>query len=333
VSGEQLVARASSAARSITGWVNRIIATVFVSAVTACVSIGGVHPTLGDTGKSPEESLLIQQSEAEEQAMEEQGLLYEDGELAHYLTRLARSLQPPEAREGMTFRVRVIKDSSENALSFPDGSLYLTTGMLARLENEAQLAIVLAHEMTHCSHKHALRVLQHCKAELSAKSNVHEPRQGGQAAHSPHWGTSGPAIAAYLEELEMEADRGGFQLVLKAGYDPAEGVKLIERQQRDLGEEEVGRPPVRNCSDILRSGEKTGRISLTIWLTPKPEVLPIERSISPRCNGSCWRMPSWMREGEGSPWPSVRWRITWPLDQTTKGHTIFSARSIGSGGL
>jgi tetratricopeptide (TPR) repeat protein len=53
------------------------------------------------------------------------------------------------------------------------------------------------------------------------------------------WGTSAPAVEAYLEELEMEADREGFQLVLKAGYDIIEGVRLIERQERDLGEEEL----------------------------------------------------------------------------------------------
>jgi predicted Zn-dependent protease len=282
------VARASSGARSKTGWVNRIIATVFVSSVTACVSIGGVHPTLGDTGKSREESLLLQQSQAQEQAIEEQGLLYDDGELAHYLTRLARSLQPPEARKGMAFRVKVIKDSSANAFSFPDGGLYLTTGMLARLENEAQLAIVLGHEMTHCTNKDALRTLKYSKPELFAKGSLREPGQGGQVPGALQWDTAVPTtIEAYLEELEMEADRGGFQLVLQAGYDPAEGVKLIERQQRDLGEEEVGETTRsglhrhlekreknwQNLLDHLAHTESRGATNRVIYLTQVQQVM------------------------------------------------------------
>ncbi len=229
----------SSGARSITRRVIAITGAFFVSSLTACVSGGGPHPALGDTGRKVEEGVLLQRSEAQQRAMEEQGLIYDDKDLEDYLTQLTRSLQPPEARKGTGFRVRVIKDTSADALSFPDGGLYVTTGMLARLENEAQLAILLAHEMTHCSQGHALRALRYSRGELSAERKPHESGQGGQIPGVLQWGTSAPAMEAYLQELELEADRVGVQLVLKAGYDPAEGTKLIERQQRDLGEEDL----------------------------------------------------------------------------------------------
>jgi tetratricopeptide (TPR) repeat protein len=233
------VGRVCSGARSITGWVNRIIVAIFVSSLTACVSVGSLPSTLGDTGRTAEEWLLLQRAGAQQRAMEEQGLIYDDEEFEHYLTQLVHSLQGPDVHKGMAFRVRVIRDTSPNALSFPDGGLYLTTGMLARLDNEAQLAILLAHEMAHCSQGHALRALRYCREALSTGSKLHGPGRGGQIPGAPQWGTSTPAVEAYLDGLEMEADRVGFQSVLKAGYDPAEGMKLFEDQQRDLGEDEL----------------------------------------------------------------------------------------------
>jgi predicted Zn-dependent protease len=229
----------SSGARPITRRAIAISGALFVLSLTACVSVGGPYPPPADAGRKVEERVLLERSEAQQRAMHEQGLIYDDEDLEHYLTQLAGSLRPPEVGKGTSFRVRVIKDTSADALSFPDGGLYLTTGMLARLENEAQVAILLAHEITHCSQEHALRALWYSRGELSAARELHESGRGGQIPGVLQWGPSAPAMEAYLEELELEADRGGFQLVLEAGYDVAEAVKLIERQQRDLGEEDL----------------------------------------------------------------------------------------------
>ena len=54
-------------------------------------------------------------------------------------------------------KIVVIKDPYLNAFAFPNGVIYIHTGMLARMDNEAQLAALLAHEMSHCIHRHTLR--------------------------------------------------------------------------------------------------------------------------------------------------------------------------------
>jgi predicted Zn-dependent protease len=248
-----------------------ITGAFLVLSLTACVSVGGPYPSPVDAGRKVEEWVLLQRSEAQQRAMDEQGLIYDDEDLEHYLTRLARSLQPPEVGKETVFRVRVIKDTSADALSFPDGGLYLTTGMLARLENEAQLAILLAHEMTHCSQEHALRALTYSRGELPAARELHESGHGGQVLGVLQWGPSAPAMEAYLEELELEADRLGFQLVLKAGYDVAEAVKLFERQQSELGEEdleEASRSALRRHLEKRRQGWQNS-LRRSAWTEPQ----------------------------------------------------------------
>jgi tetratricopeptide (TPR) repeat protein len=207
-----------------------VIAAFFIFSFLACVPAGSFHYTRVQTGYEEEERLLLQRSEAEQRLIEEQWPVYEDEQLEHYLTELARSLQPPEVLARIPFRVTVLRDISPDALSFPDGRLYLTTGMVAQLENEAQLAILLAHEMTHCIHRHALRALRHVKEGALGRGGLSE------AESALSWHNALPPLETYLGELESEADTVGLQLVVRAGYDAAEGWKLLERQQRALEE-------------------------------------------------------------------------------------------------
>jgi len=206
------------------------IAALFIFSLLACVPARSVHFTKVEMGCEEEERLLLQRSEAEQRLIEEQRSVYEDEQLEHYLTELARSLQPPEVLARISFRVTVLRDRSADALSFPDGRIYLTTGMVAQLENEAQLAILLTHEMTHCTHRHALRALRHVKEGAVRRKGL------SGAASALSWQNALPSLETYLDELESEADTVALQLVVRAGYDGAEGGKLLEWQQRDLEE-------------------------------------------------------------------------------------------------
>src|SRR6185503_18707656 len=86
-----------------------------------------------------------------------------DSRLEAYLDRVADRLSPPgpatgpEAPSPIHYRVRVIADPSLNAFAYPHGSIYLHSGLLARLDGEDELATVLGHEMTHVDGRHMLR--------------------------------------------------------------------------------------------------------------------------------------------------------------------------------
>jgi predicted Zn-dependent protease len=118
-------------------------------------------PLATDNSGVDDEKRLWQRSEDEQEVLTQSGLIYRDDQLDDYLNQVARKLQPPEILEHIPFRIMVIKSPYLNAFAFPNGVIYIHTGILARMDNEAQLAALLGHEMTHCTHRHALKTLRH----------------------------------------------------------------------------------------------------------------------------------------------------------------------------
>jgi predicted Zn-dependent protease len=105
-----------------------------------------------------DEREIWEQSEAEQQKLNRRGRLYQDILLEEYINEIARRMTPPELEEqGVPIRVKILRDPSLNAFAYPNGVLYIHTGLLARVENEAQLASVLGHEMTHVINRDAIR--------------------------------------------------------------------------------------------------------------------------------------------------------------------------------
>jgi len=115
------------------------------------------------------------------------------------------------------FRIRLIRDPHLEAFALPDGTIYIHTGILARLDNEAQLAALLAHEMSHCLHGHSLK-----------------------------------ATPGRMRALEMEADLAGFELMTKADYDPVGALRLFEHLADELQSEEYTEPLLGGTHPKLR---------------------------------------------------------------------------------
>ena len=85
---------------------------------------------------------------------------YSDSLVQGYVSSLGQSLVPPDYPASTTCSFRGVQDIYPNASALPDGRIYLTTGMLAHVENEAQLAMVLGHEIGHVIEEHALESLR-----------------------------------------------------------------------------------------------------------------------------------------------------------------------------
>lgn len=184
---------------------------------------------------------------AEEQALlESSGVIYRDQALEDYLHQIANNLQPLEVREKYNFRIRLIKDPFLNAFAFPNGVIYLHTGILSRLDNEAQLAALLAHEMTHCTHRHALRAFRGLKNQnsliLSLKQTVARIASTGDLLDLFGTTASMAAINGYAQHFETEADMVGLQLMAKAGYEPSEALRLFEHLKQELETENFKEP-------------------------------------------------------------------------------------------
>jgi predicted Zn-dependent protease len=201
-----------------------------------------------------ERSVVLEEDEAriwtrcreQEQLLDRSGLLYEDSETREYVNAVAAKLEPTEVYTKIPFRIEVIKDPRLNAFAFPNGVIYVHTGILARMENEAQLATLLAHEMTHCTHRHAVRQFRDLqnKTAFLATVQVTTAPLGGIGDLATLLGTFGTlaAVTGYSREHETEADEQGFRRVVEAGYDPQETPKLFEHLKRDIEEEKITEP-------------------------------------------------------------------------------------------
>ena len=186
---------------------------------------------------SEEEQMLWRRAQEEQDVIDGSGLLYQDAEIENYLNQIAEKLQTNSISADISFQIKVIKDPKLNAFALPNGVIYIHTGILARMENEAQLAALLAHEMTHCTHRHSLKTLRNIKDRTQAKSAT--IRELAQLL-----GITGSiaSINGYTRELETEADRVGLDLAVKANYDPNEVLKLFELLKQENEIEGVEEP-------------------------------------------------------------------------------------------
>jgi beta-barrel assembly-enhancing protease len=215
-------------------------------------------PPIGAGGKSfqPEadERALWARAEKEEQALLKRAKVYEDPLLEEYLGTVADRLLPETVRAagGPGMKIGVIRDPTLNAFAMPNGKIYVHTGLLSRLENEAQLATILGHEMTHVTHRHALRHSRDANTKqtlytvgaiaasigvaVAAGSTARSGDPVGTAVLSQTatavlgLGLSLATVAAiqgYGRDLEREADQEGLQQLVRAGYEPEEAPKVF----------------------------------------------------------------------------------------------------------
>ena len=133
--------------------------------------------------------------------------------LAEYLNRLARVLAAKIDGAPSNPRVALVDDASLRTLALPSGLILLSIGTLASIEDEAELAFVLAHELIHAARGEAALRLVRCGLLNIARE---------QAAVTDVWrSTVNDTLAlGYGRRRETEADQGAFDTILKLDYDP-----------------------------------------------------------------------------------------------------------------
>ena len=175
-----------------------------------------------------DDSALVARADQEAQTLLKKSTVYDDQALISYLAGVGDRLSP-----GFTFTV--LRDPTLNAFALPNRHLYLHTGLLSRVENEAQLAMIIAHEMTHVIDGHARAVPREPRL----------PRIPYTAAAGPTANailgsglvlTATAAINGYGRDLERDADRGGMERLVRAGYDPRQAPRVFGELRADLPE-------------------------------------------------------------------------------------------------
>jgi len=243
-----------------------------------CASTDLKPITTGNFAPETDERGIWYQVEEEQKALNRSGVLYTDKELEEYLNETARKLYPNSVLAQIPFNIHVIKNRQFNAFAYPNGHIYVHTGVLACMENEAQLATLLAHEMTHVTHRHAVKGFRNLKnksAVLATLQVTFGGLGGGVGDLVSLLGTFGAlaSVYGYSRELETEADIEGFKLIKEAGYDTLESVKFFELLKRDIEEEEIkqafffGTHPrvqerIENYEDLIKSDNRKSAKSI-----------------------------------------------------------------------
>lgn len=226
-------------------------------AAGACASRNVAPIGAGGEPFRPEsdERALWAKAEKEEEALLKRAKIYDDPLLEDYLSGIADRLTPDQVREagGPGIKVGVIRDATFNAFAMPNGKIYIHTGLLSRVENEAQLATIIGHEATHVTHRHALKFTRDARNKqilytvaavaasigiaVAAGSRVRADDPVGAAVLSQTANAvlglglalaTVAAIHGYGRDLEREADREGMEQLVAAGYDPNEAPKVFQ---------------------------------------------------------------------------------------------------------
>jgi predicted Zn-dependent protease len=146
-------------------------------------------------------------------------LVRDDG-LQRYVNQVGRWVALQSERPDLPWRFGVVESDDLNAFAAPGGYIFVTKGLYKKLDNEAELAGVLGHEIGHVLRKHHLKLLQKSQAIAALGSFF-----GGKAKNEHEIvqnliGNGAEIVARGLDkDAEFEADRIGLVLGARAGYD------------------------------------------------------------------------------------------------------------------
>ncbi|MBA3024478.1 MAG: M48 family metalloprotease [Gammaproteobacteria bacterium] len=149
--------------------------------------------------------------------------LLDNPEVQRYVNRIGRWIALQTERPDIPWTFGVLDDPDINAFAAPGGYVFITKGLLARMNNEAELAGVLAHEISHVLRKHHLMALKKgARSELfSDLANDAIKTHGGDPRLTKLVSAGTEIYARGLDKQdEFESDRMGVVLAARAGYDP-----------------------------------------------------------------------------------------------------------------
>lgn len=208
------------------------LARVFIALLT--ISGCATNPV---TGKS-ELALVSRESEiaiGTEQylpAQQSQGGLYQvDADLTAYVQQVGDRLAAVSDTE-LPYEFVVLNNSSPNAWALPGGKIAINRGLLVTLDNEAELAAVLGHEIVHAAARHGARSIErNMLLQGVALVTAISTSDSEYSNHIMGGAMLGSQLISqrYGRQAELEADYYGMKYMARAGYDPAAAISLQEK--------------------------------------------------------------------------------------------------------
>ena len=147
--------------------------------------------------------------------------LVRDDKLQNYVNRVGNWVALQSGRQEVTWHFGVLDTEAINAFAAPGGYIFVTKGLYRLLNNEAELAGVLGHEIAHVTQKHHLKVLKQSSLIGALGQAASSKAKGSDQVVQNLIGNGAEIMARGLDkEAEFEADRVGAVYAARAGYDP-----------------------------------------------------------------------------------------------------------------
>ncbi len=198
--------------------------TLPVLACLAFVTLGAcsTNPATGEQSftafMSPEDEKRIG-AEQHPQILEQFGGAYEDPQLGAYVASIGARMAAVSERPDLNFTFTILDSPVVNAFALPGGYVYVSRGLLALADNEAELAGVLGHEIGHVTARHSAE--RYSRSVVVSGGAMLLGALTGQRALSDLANLGGSLyLKSYSRENEFEADSLGLRYMTAAGYEP-----------------------------------------------------------------------------------------------------------------
>ncbi|MEM6615151.1 MAG: M48 family metalloprotease [Pseudomonadota bacterium] len=151
---------------------------------------------------------------------------YRDSRVSGLIQSIVNRLESQTDAPGFRYRVTILNSPSVNAFALPGGYIYVTRGLLAIANTEAELAAVLAHEMAHVLARHAIERERATRLTLAQSRTLAGLVRSAEASEAVLANAQG-YLARFSRQQEFEADGIGLKLAASADYDPMASVAVI----------------------------------------------------------------------------------------------------------
>lgn len=172
--------------------------------------------------------------------VEKEYTVVRDADLVNYVRRVGAKLAATPEAGGFPYSFQVVADKSINAFALPGGPAFVHTGLVAAADNEAQLAGVLAHEISHVALRHGTN--QASKANLiqlpvllASGMLGKSSSMLGQLAQLGIGLGANSVLLKFSRSAEADADLLGTRIMAKAGYNPLEMARFFEKLEASGG--------------------------------------------------------------------------------------------------
>jgi len=209
-------------------WITSMSAAGFVTGCATSAVTGRPQLML----VSEDQEITIDKQNSPHQFSADYGMI-QDTALNDYVKQTGKKIAAQTHRTHMPYSFRVVNANYVNAYAFPGGSIACTRGIMLSLENEAELAALLGHELGHVNARHTAQQMskgiltQAVVGGLSALAGTRGAAYG-QLASELGMMSVGALLASYSRDNEREADALGMEYMFRARYSPKGMIGLMD---------------------------------------------------------------------------------------------------------